>query len=87
MKTLSLNEAQVVEKLKSWLRKMNPDAGEINIDSLLMEEGILDSFQFVNFLLYIEEILGHQIDRSNVIPESFATLEVILATFFESQAP
>jgi acyl carrier protein len=78
--------AQAGELIRAWLQENNPAVGEIRFDAQLTAEGILDSFQFVNFLLYIEYVRGAEIDRSMVDPKSFATINAILANFFGGPA-
>lgn len=79
--------SSVTEMLTAWLRESNPAAGDFGPDSQLTSEGILDSFQFVNFLLYIEHIRGAEIDRSRIDPKAFATLNSIVQNFFDGSVP
>jgi len=71
-----------VARLRDWLAAKNGRAGEITMDTDLINEGVLDSLQMVNFLLYIEEIRGREIPEAMVQPAYFTSLRVIYDTFF-----
>lgn len=73
---------RVSELLCVWLRQNNLAVTAIDFDANLTAEGILDSFQFVNFLLYIEHVRGSEIDRSLIDAKSFSTVNSILKNFF-----
>jgi acyl carrier protein len=72
-----------IAKLRNWIISSNQKAAaDIGIDTQLINEGMLDSLQMVNFLLYIEELRGREIPEALIQPECFASLRVIHDTFF-----
>ena len=71
-----------VSKLRDWVALTKPQTIEIGLDTHLINEGVLDSLQMVNFLLYIEEIRGQEIPEALVQPQYFTSLRMIHDTFF-----
>lgn len=71
-----------VSKLREWMVLTKPQTIEIGLDTHLINEGVLDSLEMVNFLLYIEEIRGQEIPEALVQPRYFTSLRVINDTFF-----
>ncbi len=71
-----------VSKLRDWVALTKPHTVEIGLDTHLINEGVLDSLEMVNFLLYIEEIRGQEIPEAFVQPQYFSSLRVIHNTFF-----
>jgi len=72
-----------VTKLRGWIASAKPQAAEIGMDTNLINEGVLDSLEMVNFLLYIEQIRGEEIPEALIQPEYFVSLRVIHDTFFQ----
>lgn len=52
------------------------------MDTDLISEGVLDSLEMVNFIMYIEDIRGQEIPEALMQPEYFTSLKVICDTFF-----
>jgi acyl carrier protein len=71
-----------VSRLREWVALTKPQTVEIGLDTDLINEGVLDSLEMVNFLLYIEEIRGQEIPEALVQPRYFTSLRVIHDTFF-----
>jgi acyl carrier protein len=76
--------AEQIDKLRGWLLLANPLTREVGLDTHLIADGVLDSLQMVNFLLYIEELRGREIPEALIQPEYFTSLRVIHDTFFNS---
>lgn len=66
----------------AFLRSKRPDLGDIDRDLDLIENRILDSLGFVNFLYVLEEHTGREISLDDVTPEDFRTIARIEARFF-----
>jgi acyl carrier protein len=77
-------DVEVLTKLRSWIAEKTGDSPEIGLDVDLIDDGVLDSLKMVNFLLYVEELRGHEIAEALIQPRYFKSLRVILTTFFES---
>jgi acyl carrier protein len=73
-----------ISKLRGWLLSSSQGASDVGMDTDLINEGVLDSLQMVNFLLYIEELRGREIPESLIQPAYFTSLRVIHDTFFNS---
>jgi len=69
-----MNQDQFVELLASWLRanKQTSDGIKITIDTELLGSGLLDSFDFLDLIVYIENKTGRKIDLSVADPNEFA---------------
>jgi len=67
-----------------YLRKARPELGEIPQDLDLIENRVLDSLGFVDFLLLLEENTGQEISIDSVSREDFRTLNSIRERFFSS---
>lgn len=76
-------DAVTVGKLRDWIAATSSKRRTIGLDTHLIDEGILDSLEMVNFLLYIEEVRGHEIPEALIQPECFSSLRVICDTFFQ----
>ncbi|MCR3752109.1 acyl carrier protein [Lentzea californiensis] len=64
-----------------FLLAKRPDFEEIPRDLDLIENRVLDSLGFVNFLYLLEELTGREIPMVDVAPEDFRTIDAIEARF------
>ena len=55
------------------------DEGEIELDTELFEEGVLDSFGIVQLFVELEERLGVKLDTANLQREDISTAAKITA--------
>jgi acyl carrier protein len=67
-----------------FLLARRPDLGVIDPDYDLIDNRVLDSLGFVNFLYVLEEQTGREISMDDVSPEDFRTLRRIRARFFDA---
>ncbi|MBI1890965.1 MAG: acyl carrier protein [Burkholderiales bacterium] len=65
-----------------WLEAKSKVQSEITMDIDLLEYKILDSLQFMTFIVYLEELSGREIDMSTVSLDAFRTLRSIEQEFF-----
>ena len=84
----------VVSQLREWVENNksidNEKTLNIELDTKLIDEGVLDSLDMVNFVLYVEELRGEEIPETLIQPEYFVSFRSILDTFFpnsESTSP
>lgn len=72
-----IDNHDVVDRLRTWLLARNPNVVDIGLDDDLIDSRVIDSLAFTEFLLMLEELVGHEItlDASNVT--SFRTLRGI----------
>jgi acyl carrier protein len=81
------NDLAVFAKLRSWLVSAGQRSGgvrtkEIEMETDLINDGVLDSLEMVNFIMYIEEIRDREIPEVLMQPQYFTSLRVICNTFF-----
>lgn len=69
-----MNQDQFVELLASWFRENKQTSGELKItaDTELLGSGLLDSFDFLDVIVYIENKTGKKIDLSVADPNQFS---------------
>ncbi len=67
-----------------FLLARRPDLGTIDPDYDLIDNRVLDSLGFVNFLYVLEEQTGREITLDTVSPEDFRTLRRIRERFFDA---
>ena len=71
-----------VDAVVQYLLKKRPDLTSIDPDLDLVENRILDSLGFVDFLYVLEEQTGEEILMENVKPSDFRTINAIRRRFF-----
>ena len=64
------------DKIKEIIEDVRPDI-EYNEDSLLIDEGLLDSFDAVNLVLDLNDEFDIEIGVQDVTPENFNTVDSI----------
>ncbi|MCW5254574.1 MULTISPECIES: acyl carrier protein [unclassified Streptomyces] len=74
--------ADGVDAVVRYLLTKRPDLTSIDPDLDLVENRILDSLGFVNFLYVLEEQTGQEILMENVKPSDFRTINAIRRRFF-----
>jgi len=75
---------QRIEELKQWLLRERPDIKEIGLDTDLIDNRILDSVTFINFVYFMEEFTGKRISlASGTAANSFRTLRLIQKNILE----
>jgi acyl carrier protein len=72
-----------VDAVVAYLLSKRPDLTSIDPDLDLVENRILDSLGFVNFLYVLEEQTGEEILMENVKPSDFRTINAIRRRFFD----
>jgi len=82
-----VTDQTVVAQLRDWIANTRGESRDIGLDTNLIGEGLLDSLEMVNFLLFIEELRGTEIPAALIQPENFATLRIIHNTFFAGSEP
>jgi acyl carrier protein len=68
-----MNQDQFVELLASWFRaNKQTDGLKITADTELLGSGLLDSFDFLDVIVFIENKTGRKIDLSVADPNDFS---------------
>jgi acyl carrier protein len=74
-----------IDAVVSYLLSKRPDLTSIDPDLDLIENRVLDSLGFVNFLYLLEEQTGREISMEQVTPDDFRTVNAIRKRFFDDQ--
>lgn len=69
-------------KIKEWIIAQSPEIQEFDGDFNLIENGVLDSLQFLELINLIEELSGQLIDTAEITVADFLTLNIIESKFF-----
>ncbi|MFC9434859.1 hypothetical protein [Nocardia sp. NPDC057030] len=72
-----------VEFVVGFLRERRPDLVDIDPDLDLIDNRIISSLMFVEFLYRLEEATGREITLDSVSPSDFRTVNRIKARFFD----
>ncbi len=75
-----------LDAVVDYLRRCKPELDHVPADLDLIENRILDSLAFVEFLLLLEEHTGQEISIDSISREDFRTLANIRKRFFDVQA-
>lgn len=74
----------MIDELKRWLLERNESLSDIDPHTDLVDERIIDSLTFVEFVYVLQKISGRTIDVQNLDISTFRTLESIESTFLQS---
>lgn len=66
-----------LQQLKDWILKRHPEHEDIPADLDLIENRLIDSLSFVEFLFLLEEVSGRTIDTDNIDVDDFRCLGTI----------
>jgi acyl carrier protein len=69
--------SEALDKVRAWLLNRNPELVEIAPDWDLIENRVVDSLSFVEFVYLIEDLSGQPIEMSAIVVEDFRTLDSI----------
>lgn len=84
-----MDETQIRALLRQWIvehSKSKPSAAALDDQTPLLETGLLSSLDIVEFVLFIEELRGEEVDTDEIEPEVFSTIDALVAGFFQSAA-
>ncbi|GAB2745840.1 acyl carrier protein [Kitasatospora kifunensis] len=63
-----------VDQVKAWILKRHPERTDIPADLDLIDNRLIDSLAFAEFLFLLEELGGQTIDRGSLVVDDFRTL-------------
>lgn len=75
-----------LDTLRDWLLEKNPDLDAIDDDLDLFESKLIDSINFVEFILIIEELIDREIPVSNDLVAKTSTLRLVHEHYLSSSA-
>lgn len=75
----STSRATTSDLVKGWFKTRNPglELEALADDTDLIESRILDSLQFIEFLLFIEEVSGRPVDFQAITLDDFRTISAV----------
>ncbi len=82
-----MEESEVKLKLKDWIidrSKIPVVDGQLKDDTPIIEDGYLSSLDIVEFILYIESLIGEELELEELEPEMFTSTNTMYETFFAS---
>ena len=80
-----MNEYEIRDQLRSWLlaHAKNPiPAEQLRDDLPILESGLLSSLDVVEFVVFIEELRGDEVDPDEIEPEVFTNIDSLYLAFF-----
>lgn len=82
-------EAQLVDLVINWVRSNhrpgNSPNGDISPETDLIASGMLDSFGFIDLIVFIESQSGCRIDLTDVDPSEFCIVKGLCRITLRSQ--
>lgn len=66
-----------IERVRGWLLGRRPDLEEIDLDMDLIENRVIDSLGFLDFVFFLEELTGRELQTDLQSVSSFRTLRAI----------
>ena len=66
-----------IEQVRGWLLGRRPDLVEIDLDLDLIENRVIDSLGFLDFVFFLEELTGRELQAALQSVNSFRTLRAI----------
>ena len=76
---------QGLDILRDWLLEKNPDLDAIDDDLDLFESKLIDSINFVEFILIIEELIDQEIPASSDLVAKTSTLRLVSENYLRPQ--
>lgn len=70
-------------EIKKWILSRHPEVSDIEPDFDLLDNRLVDSLSFVEFVLTIEELSGRAVDMNSIEIDHFRTLNSIGSQFFD----
>ncbi|WP_434756398.1 hypothetical protein [Paenibacillus amylolyticus] len=79
-----LTQKEMVQ-VKQWILQNNTSSTELLYETDLIENRIIDSLQFVEFILFLESITGKEVYTKNFNLESIRSLQAIELNYFKKE--
>ena len=84
-----MDESEIRAALRAWILEHAKSASgvELTDSTPILETGLLSSLDVVEFVLFIEELRGEEVDTDDIEPEVFTSVDTLWAGFFASASP
>jgi acyl carrier protein len=66
-----------IAQVADWLLAKRPELGEIDLDMDLIENRIIDSLSFTDFIFFLEGLTGRELQTNAQSVHAFRTLRAI----------
>jgi acyl carrier protein len=88
----SITEQKLIDLVIEWVKQNQrgtASSGEIEIsdDTDLLSSGLVDSFGFVELILYVESIDGCRVDLTDADPSEFTVIKGLCRIALRSLSP
>lgn len=81
-----MNEVELRQQLRDWIYDRAKDKPARLEDSTpILDDGILSSLDVVEFVLFIENLRGAEVDVDALQPDSFRDVDSIWKAFFQAE--
>ena len=80
-------EKELIDLVVGWVKQNGRNGSnhtEISESTNLLESGLLDSFAFVDLVLFIENCTRQKIDLTDVAPEEFTVVKSLCHLAFQN---
>lgn len=80
---------EVKRKLREWIRSRSKrpiGESDLHDDTPIIEAGFLSSLDIVEFVLYIESLIGNEIDIDDLEPAVFTSTNTMYQAFFAGRS-
>ncbi|MEU6119239.1 acyl carrier protein [Streptomyces sp. NPDC047117] len=74
-----------LQQVKDWILKRHPEREDIPGDLDLIENRLIDSLSFVEFVFLLEQQCGRSIEMETLEVDAIRTLDAIEANFFGAE--
>lgn len=84
-----VNEEETRRRLRTWIHKRAklPASRVIEDDTPILDQGLLTSLDVAELFVYMESLLGSEIDISQVDPSVLRDINMLYASVFASPRP
>jgi acyl carrier protein len=77
---MSVVSEERVEAVKRWLLAKKPALGDIDLDLDLIESRVIDSLGFIDFVFFLEQLTGRELQTDAQSVKAFRTLRSLRDT-------
>lgn len=81
---MTIPASSQLNAIQNWIVSKHAEGVEVDLDTDLIENRLIDSLDFAEFLFLLEEVTGQVIDLASVDLLAFRTLRSIQARFLEA---
>jgi acyl carrier protein len=74
---MSANTHEVMAQIKAWLLARRPEIQDIAPDFDIIENRVIDSLSFTEFIIFLEEVSGQDVEIDAGSVNTFRTLRAI----------